>query len=394
MAFRIIKRKPFLTVFAQHRIGGVQSLFYNLLSNDRDNLFNKQIIFYNRINEVLPVYLDKWNICDERIFDYSPEEEEYLYRRRLNTKISSGEGALVTSFSLELKSITPALFKDKTIYHITHDEGFLNVATQFQNFIDVFIAHNYYYVDELKKLMPHRINDVFYLPYGIPIKTIERCYNTDNALKVMFLSRLDKSKGIMDLPIIDDILIQKGIAVEWTILGDGIDKEELMRATTHKPNFIIYKAKDINEINEVSANQDIYILPSRLDGLPVSLLETMSMGVVPIVSEFNPGIKRVIDESIGYVLPVGLNEAFAGAIIDLHNNRARLKAMSVASVTKATSEFNAETNFGKYYNMFVQYRTLRKTQLRTPESFDALKSNKSTSLNRRVFEKIKSILKH
>ena len=68
-------------------------------------------------------------------------------------------------------------------------------------------------------------------------------------------------------------------------------------------NFLFDTPTNTDGVLKHASNNDIFILPSRLDGLPVALLESMSVGLVPIISEFNPGIKKVVTEKEGYVVP-------------------------------------------------------------------------------------------
>ena len=64
-------------------------------------------------------------------------------------------------------------------------------------------------------------------------------------------------------------------------------------------NFRFAKPETNNEVLEALKQCDLFILPSRKDGLPVALLEAMSVGCVPLVSAFSEGIREVVTPGIG-----------------------------------------------------------------------------------------------
>jgi glycosyltransferase involved in cell wall biosynthesis len=65
---------------------------------------------------------------------------------------------------------------------------------------------------------------------------------------------------------------------------------------------------------------DIFVLPSRHEGMPNALLEAMSFGLPPIVSDASPGPLEVVRHGdTGLVVPVGDRRALAEAIALLAN---------------------------------------------------------------------------
>src|SRR5207253_3242421 len=104
---------------------------------------------------------------------------------------------------------------------------------------------------------------------------------------------------------IDDELIKAGVNIEWTIVGDGPDKAKLIVDLKDRSYFSFLSPNRTEDILNLAVKNDVYLLPSYLDGLPVALLEAMSAGLVPIVSRFNPGIDAVVEKNNGFIVPVG-----------------------------------------------------------------------------------------
>src|SRR5206468_103489 len=89
-------------------------------------------------------------------------------------------------------------------------------------------------------------------------------------------------------------------------------------------------------------NHDVFLLASDSEGLPMSLLEAMAQGVVPVVSDLESGIRDVVDSSNGLLVPVDDVEAYGRAIIHLHEHRDELAAKSAAAHARVKTEFSVQ----------------------------------------------------
>ena len=153
------------------------------------------------------------------------------------------------------------------------------------------------------------------------------------------MARHVKLKGIYDLPMINQGLLDKNIEVNWTILGDGEERENFINEVSGLSNFHFHIPKTDQEVIAVLKAQDIYILPSSHDGLPVSLLESMSVGCVPIVYNFSEGIKKVVTNDIGYVIDLYDVTGIVDKISILNNDRKLLFELSKNCIQKVEKEF-------------------------------------------------------
>lgn len=353
--------KTELIFFSEYKIGGVQNYYYNLIANDPDNDFSKLWIFVNNENSDDARLPEKYNdICDQVIFSYN-NGEVLENAKRLSNYISNKPGIVMTNHPIELISLHRFRRNNKTIIHVCHDELYLKFAKDFEFLIDVFIAHNICFYHELRKIMPdNRRKDIYYLPYGVTVPDLTRKPNTSDPLKIAFIARLDKKKGIFDLPQINDILSKDDIEVEWRVIGSGPEKDKLRNLLKDKPNFSFYSPDTTNEVLMLASQCDVFILPSYLDGLPVALLEAMSVGLVPVISRFNEGIDAVVEKSDGFIVAVGDNKAFAEKIKFLHFNRNVLETLSVASKNKVRNKYEIKSKVQGYYQLFKQFKELKK----------------------------------
>jgi len=354
--------RPELVVFSQYKIGGVQSFYFNLLSNDPYHAFDTKWIFSDSDEYGDAKPLVKFNCGEEIIFSLKSHLKESVYSaaRRLSKWISNREGAILTNFDIELSTLHLYRRSNKTIFYVCHDEGYLSRATYFEFIIDVFIAHNIEFYHKLQNLFPDRKEDIYFLPYGVKITELKRAQNINEPLKVVIAARLQKEKGVHDIPVINRLLKDRGVLVRWTIIGEGPEKQHLQNEfdSDDQVSFRTFENTD-DVVNELAKN-DIFILPSRLDGLPVAMLEAMSVGCVPVISRFNEGILEVVKDEVGYVLPVGDNEAFANAIADMHHSRDELEKKSLVAFQLVREKYAAKERSKDYFDLLLKYRKLKK----------------------------------
>jgi glycosyltransferase involved in cell wall biosynthesis len=101
-------------------------------------------------------------------------------------------------------------------------------------------------------------------------------------------------------------------------------------------------------------NHDVFLLASEAEGLPISLLEAMAHGVVPVVSDLESGIRDVVDATNGILVPVEDTEGYARAIIHLHEHRDELAAKSAAAHARVKTEFSVEAMTDRWLAAFHQ----------------------------------------
>lgn len=99
------------------------------------------------------------------------------------------------------------------------------------------------------------------------------------------------------------------------IIGDGYDKPENKYLLDIKEKGI-YWVGTKNNVGDYLSESDFFILSSKYEGLPISLLEAMSYGVIPICTPVG-GIPNVINNnSLGYLSKSEKVEDFYIAIRD------------------------------------------------------------------------------
>ncbi len=221
-----------------------------------------------------------------------------------------------------------------------------------ERFVDRFMVVS----DALEKIMIEK--------HGIAPQRVVKIYNgiekdeycIENEETVCRRSKFRKESGMgEDIPVIGVIgrlVWQKGFEyfieaipdvlnkipeAMFLIVGEGELKEELkVKSRILKLDDKIIFTGFRNDIKDVLASVDIFVMPSLLEGLPVVLLEAMAMKK-PIVATKIEGIREVLENGLtGLLVSPKDPQLLSEAIVDLliHKDKARQMGLAARKVVE------------------------------------------------------------
>lgn len=168
---------------------------------------------------------------------------------------------------------------------------------------------------------------------GIPISSEVRKPRSGATLRVLYLGRLieeQKRVGLMSRIIRESIT--RNPSIEWTLIGDGPDLPAMRKSFEDLKESVIFTGGlDYSEVRQRLPQYDVFFLCSDYEGLPLSMLEAMSAGLVPIVSNLKSGISEVVHDGNGIRVDIDDESGYVQAILDLSNDNLRLERMSLAA---------------------------------------------------------------
>lgn len=285
-------------------------------------------------------------------------ENRFAILKRIRNALPPGPGVLVSNDWQDL-ALCHLHDPGRAVVQIVHDAYNLGLAMRYGRVVDAFVAHSRYFYERLKSEVPDPANRVFHLPYGIPLAESVR-HPGPGPLRLIFIGRMAGLKGIFDLPVIDRLLAAAGVPVEWTLVGDGPDKARLQREWEPIAPVRYFTPESNAGVLDLCAQNDVLVFPTRFEGFPVALLEAMSAGLVPVVSDLPSGVPEVVSADTGFRLPVGDTAAFAAAVEEIHRDRDRLETMSAAARETVASRFDIRDRAADYHALFARWEELRR----------------------------------
>lgn len=175
----------------------------------------------------------------------------------------------------------------------------------------------------------------------------------DQVASVFCAARLSPEKGLEFLIHAVKALRDQGHELELRLAGDGPRREELARLAdelklSDRVHFLGFLGED--EIIRELQDCDLFVLPSFVEGLPVSAMEAMAIGV-PVIATNIAGTSELVEDGITGLLvrpsdSDALTDAIARMITDYDFRlkiaaRGRKKVIDEFDLAKESEKLNA-----------------------------------------------------
>lgn len=206
-----------------------------------------------------------------------------------------------------------------------HFSFLARLAYSYRNFVEEnFIVSRYdqfvVLTKEDKELWKNKIKNVIAISNILPF---EKTTQSDLLNKqVIAVGRLDAQKGFDRL-----IDIWRDVATkcpEWglCIYGDGMDKEQLKSQIIQNglDKYVKIYPPTQNILDKYKESS-VFVMTSRYEGMPMTMLEAMSVGLPCVSYSFKCGPKDIINDSIdGFIVEENNKEKFIESLIALMIN--------------------------------------------------------------------------
>jgi glycosyltransferase involved in cell wall biosynthesis len=130
--------------------------------------------------------------------------------------------------------------------------------------------------------------------------------------------------------------------VALRILGDGPDRPRLAeRCTSLGLDACVHFEGTVEDVASWLARADVFVLSSRSEGMPMSVLEAMAAGL-PVIASDVGGMRELVDERRGILVAPGDPAALAQALGDLVLDPARRRRLGGAGRAAVAAGFALE----------------------------------------------------
>jgi len=260
-----------------------------------------------------------------------------------------------------------SLFLPKNIKFIFSEHNIYNRRRSFKIFkiLDTFIYSRYYKIicvskqvqGALIEWLPNLKRKSVVITNGVPVPDLSN-WSPIKKYDVLFVGRLTKAKGVDILLKAIKIIKEKyQKEIKAVIVGEGYLEEELkglvMELGIEKEVEFLGVRRDIEKLMK---STKLFVLPSRWEGLPLTILEAMSSGPGIIATKVG-GIAEVIEhEKEGILISPEDPMALARVIAELLKDRELRVKLGINAYQKVKEKYSIEVytqNILEFYKSLI-----------------------------------------
>lgn len=109
-----------------------------------------------------------------------------------------------------------------------------------------------------------------------------------------------------------------------------------------------------DDVTKYLAAADVFVLPSRMEGLPIALLEAMLAGL-PVIATRLEGVDEVVEDGVhGLLVPTESPDALAKAILQLCRDPELRRRMGAAARRRVLESYTTDRMCGQYLDVMRQ----------------------------------------
>jgi glycosyltransferase involved in cell wall biosynthesis len=192
------------------------------------------------------------------------------------------------------------------------------------------------------------------LPNYVHMPTFAGMVRASGSVNVLFLGLVGERKGVFDLLPAFAAAVEPGLPLRLTLAGNGdVTRagEVVSELGLHGSVFLAGWVEG-EQKRRLLESSDLYVLPSRNENLPMSVIEAMSYGV-PVISTRVGGIPELVRDGVeGVLVDAGDREALTAALVRLGSDAALRARMGVNARQRVKSHYSAEVVLPRLYAVY------------------------------------------
>jgi glycosyltransferase involved in cell wall biosynthesis len=112
--------------------------------------------------------------------------------------------------------------------------------------------------------------------------------------------------------------------------------------------------KSNKELLSMLSTFDYFILPSLAEGMPLSVIEAMKAGVIPVVNDLPGGLQEiVINEETGFRIKANAISGYTAALLRLEKDQPLKNKIASAAIQLANDFFQPQKNTAAIEDVFI-----------------------------------------
>lgn len=202
--------------------------------------------------------------------------------------------------------------------------------------------------------------------YGVPISD-QVAKPPNGVFRLVYTGRLvEEQKRISEVARALCSVVNQNPGAEAWIVGEGgarADVERIIQTSGVDTNRIKLLGRvDVAKIYSVLRDCHAFVLLSDYEGLPVSMLEAMSAGVVPICLDMRSGIREAIQSGFNGLIVKDRKEDFYAAVQSLQGDADLWSKLSANARETVKQNFSEEACAASWIELFDSFKKNTRTR--------------------------------
>jgi glycosyltransferase involved in cell wall biosynthesis len=244
------------------------------------------------------------------------------------------------------------------ICHADSYEEYYEPLNWYESAIDAFMAVSPVCTKNLIEHIPHRRQNIHYIPYAIEIdKITDKQYSID-PLRLVYFGRIEqKQKRVLDLIELVKSLKREEVNYRFDVIGSGADKDKLKKglkkADSNDCVKLLGELPHTIVLNKLE-DYDVFLQVSEYEGQSISMLEAMASKLIVCVTRDRSGSWHLInDEDNGFCCDLADMQSMAKTIKKIsYMEEKKIRAIGQAAFATVKSKYSIENLRPKYLQLF------------------------------------------
>jgi sugar transferase (PEP-CTERM/EpsH1 system associated) len=177
----------------------------------------------------------------------------------------------------------------------------------------------------------------------------------ERGIRAITVARLDPVKDQATMLRAVRTVVESEPGFHLDVVGDGECRAELeavVRDLDLSTHVTLHGFRD--DVAQCLAAADYFLLSSLSEGISLTLLEAMAVGLPAVATDVGGNREVVIDGLNGYLVPAGSPDEFSRAMIRMQADRARMLSMGYAARRRIEQEFSLSRMVDAYEATYRQ----------------------------------------
>lgn len=205
------------------------------------------------------------------------------------------------------------------------------------------------------------------IPNGVPIPADPWIPKGNGPPVVTFVGRLAFEKGIDRLLEAWPLVLDQCPGARLKLIGAGVESDALQGMAVRmgiadSVEFAGARA----DVEAILRQSDVFVLPSREEGLSIALLEAMALGMPVVVSDI-PGNRTLVERNVtGQIVEANDRQALAEALANAIRQNSAILKLAQAGRERVARDFSVRTAAMRHQELFRGLIDRKRTGRKAP----------------------------